>query len=151
MMTPPDKCPKCGSPLTENFTNLYTCGSQMVRETGLLVQSEACKFATGTPTKGMHRPRPSTLIIEECDAIKGMLIAKNDAYGNSALNPVRCFSKANSVEQIRVRIDDKISRLMRGGSDDGEDTELDLIGYLILLRVAKKMESEANQNDQSRG
>ena len=64
------------------------------------------------------------------------LISKNASYGDSALNPVRVFSKADSVEQIKVRIDDKISRIQRG-SDYGEDTVLDLIGYLILLKVAE--------------
>lgn len=39
-----------------------------------------------------------------------MLLAKNAAYGNSALEPVRIFSKADPTEQIRVRIDDKLSR-----------------------------------------
>jgi hypothetical protein len=72
------------------------------------------------------------------DGIRDMLVSKNAVYGDSALNPVRVFSKAGAVEQIRVRIDDKISRLQRG-SDAGEDTVLDLIGYLVLLRIAEAM------------
>lgn len=72
-----------------------------------------------------------------CDEIKDMLLQKNAAYGDSALNPVRIFSRADPIEQINVRIDDKLSRLTRGSSA-GEDTELDLIGYLILKRVAQK-------------
>lgn len=68
--------------------------------------------------------------------VRGMLLKKNAAYGNSALQPVRCFSKADPVEQILVRIDDKISRLMRGATA-GEDTEMDLLGYLIILRMAR--------------
>lgn len=67
--------------------------------------------------------------------LRSTLVAKNKAYGDSALNPVRVFSKADPVEQLRVRIDDKLSRLMRG-QDAGEDTEGDLLGYLVLLRVA---------------
>lgn len=76
------------------------------------------------------------LIRAECDAVKDMLLEKNAAYGDSALHPVRIFSKADTLEQINVRIDDKLSRLARG-SAAGEDTELDLIGYLILRRIAK--------------
>jgi hypothetical protein len=64
------------------------------------------------------------------------LLAKNAAYGNSASEPLRLFSKADPEEGIRIRIDDKLSRIARG-SDDGEDTEMDLIGYLILLRVVR--------------
>ncbi|MDX9709946.1 MAG: hypothetical protein RBT64_10380 [Trichloromonas sp.] len=69
--------------------------------------------------------------------LRKFLIAKNRAYGNSALEPVRVFSKADPVEQLRVRIDDKLSRLLRG-ADCGEDTELDLLGYLTLLQVARR-------------
>jgi hypothetical protein len=66
-----------------------------------------------------------------------MLLAKNEAYGNSALDPVRIFSSADTAEQIRVRIDDKLSRLKRG-SDAGEDVIADLLGYLVLLRIAMR-------------
>jgi len=71
-----------------------------------------------------------------CSEIAELLIAKNAAYGNSVFEPVRVFSKADMVEQIKVRIDDKISRLMRG-SDAGEDVVLDLTGYLVILRIAQ--------------
>ena len=69
--------------------------------------------------------------------IGDMLVEKNRAYGNSALDPVRIFSKATDVEQILVRIDDKLSRLARG-SAAGEDVEMDLMGYLVILRVARR-------------
>jgi hypothetical protein len=66
-------------------------------------------------------------IVEECDFIAGFLIEKNRQYGNSVLEPVRIFSKAAPLEQINVRIDDKLSRIMSGQDDDDEDPELDLI------------------------
>jgi hypothetical protein len=71
----------------------------------------------------------------ELSTIGAMLIAKNQRYGNSALDPVRIFSRADKREQIRVRIDDKLSRLRNQDQDD-EDAVLDLIGYLILLRLS---------------
>lgn len=70
--------------------------------------------------------------------VRDTLIAKNKAYGNSALEPVRVFSTADPVEQIRVRIDDKLSRLKSSLNDDNEDTVLDLMGYLVLLRIATR-------------
>lgn len=81
-------------------------------------------------------------IAAACDQIKELLLEKNRAYGDSALNPVRVFSKADAVEQIKVRIDDKISRLQRGKDTDKvpEDTVNDLIGYLILLKIAEGAE-----------
>ena len=78
------------------------------------------------------------LIRQECDDLCAMLLEKNRRYGDSALHPVRLFSQADAVEQIRVRIDDKLSRIASGQDDDQEDVELDLMGYLVLLRVARR-------------
>jgi len=72
----------------------------------------------------------------ELATVREVLISKNEAYGNSALEPLRVFSSASASDGLRVRIDDKLSRLARG-SDAGEDTVLDLIGYLILLRIGE--------------
>lgn len=81
---------------------------------------------------------------EFSDRVKGIaetvvktLIEKNQSYGNSALDPVRVFSKSNATEQIKVRIDDKLSRIQNSDVDSfGEDTVLDLIGYLFLYKLA---------------
>jgi hypothetical protein len=88
-------------------------------------------------------PRP--YIIEECDALKEMLLQKDAAYGSSVTDPVRIFSKASAEEQILVRIDDKLSRLARG-SAAGEDVITDLLGYLILLRVTRRMNAVQSQH-----
>lgn len=74
----------------------------------------------------------------ECDQIKEMLLEKNLLYGDSVLNPVRIASKASPIEQILVRIDDKLSRWKNLQPDESEDVVKDLIGYLILLRIAHK-------------
>lgn len=76
-----------------------------------------------------------------CDEIKEMLIAKNKSYGDSALNPVRIFSTSDSIEQLYVRIDDKLSRITRGGAFVGDNDVDDLIGYLILLKIARELNS----------
>jgi hypothetical protein len=82
---------------------------------------------------------PAELIAEECDKIKALLLEKNAKYGNSALQPSRIFSKASAVEQILVRIDDKLSRIRTSGTEGpDEDTTSDLIGYLILLKAARR-------------
>ena len=72
-----------------------------------------------------------------CDEIKELLLEKNRKYGDSALNPVRIFSHCDNQEQIRVRIDDKLSRLRNQQQDEDEDVVNDLIGYLVLLKVAQ--------------
>ena len=87
-----------------------------------------------------NRPKTAQeLIAQECIKIKDILIDKNRKYGNSAIEPCRVFSNASPLEQINVRLDDKLSRLMSGQADEDEDVELDIIGYLVLKRVAKKM------------
>jgi len=70
--------------------------------------------------------------------IEKMLIEKNRAYGDSALEPVRIFSKAQTIEQLYVRNDDKLSRVEGGHEYPGDDTIKDLIGYLVLLLIAKE-------------
>ena len=72
-----------------------------------------------------------------CHEIAHMLIEKNISYGNSALEPIRIFSKADPREQLHVRIDDKLNRLMKGSEYIGDNDIDDLIGYLILLKIAK--------------
>jgi len=78
-----------------------------------------------------------------CNEIKDMLMQKNLAYGDSALSPVRIFSKADSMEQILVRIDDKLSRFARGTDYPGDNDIDDLVGYLILLKIAKERNGKA--------
>ena len=80
-----------------------------------------------------------------CNELAALLTEKNKRYGNAALDPARIFSKANSHEQLLVRIDDKLNRIKNWGTDDvDEDTLLDLIGYLVLLRINMKHETGGN-------
>ena len=74
----------------------------------------------------------------ECDALSTLLIEKNRSYGNSALDPVRIFSGSDNIEQLKVRIDDKLSRFMRGKEYMGDNDIDDLMGYLVLLKIAMK-------------
>jgi hypothetical protein len=67
----------------------------------------------------------------------GLLIAKNKAYGGSALEPLPVFSRLGTEDRLAVRMDDKIARLARGTTAAGEDAVLDLAGYLVLLLAAQ--------------
>ena len=81
-----------------------------------------------------------------CDDIKELLIHKNRKYGNSALQPNRIFSKCSATEQLLVRIDDKLNRIMKGAGllATDEDVVNDLIGYLVLLKIS--MASDKNDD-----
>jgi hypothetical protein len=77
------------------------------------------------------------LILEVSEQVTNLLLEKNDAYGDSALYPVGIFSKGDAVDSLSARIDDKLMRIKsRGITDATEDTVQDLIGYLILLKIA---------------
>jgi hypothetical protein len=81
-------------------------------------------------------------IIETCDDLKELLLEKNRKYGNSALSPVRIFSKADTLEQLFVRADDKLNRIRNRQNDEDEDVVSDLAGYLILIKVAMRLKGE---------
>ena len=70
--------------------------------------------------------------------IGDLLKEKNLKYGNSALDPMRVFSKASPEEQLLVRIDDKLSRMRNQKPNEDEDVVLDLVGYLVLLLMVRK-------------
>ena len=93
----------------------------------------------------MAMSESETKISGVCDDIKELLIHKNRKYGNSALKPCRVFSKASLVEQLLVRIDDKLNRIMQGAGllANDEDVINDLIGYLVLLKIG--MNDEKNK------
>jgi len=82
-------------------------------------------------------------IWETVKEIGSLLSEKNRAYGDSAIHPVNIFSNGNAVNSLCARIDDKLMRIKNKGiTDETEDTVSDLIGYLILLKIALK-----NNND----
>jgi hypothetical protein len=76
-----------------------------------------------------------TVALEE---IRDLLIAKNQKYGNSALEPLGVFSQLSAKEGLLVRIDDKLKRIKNGSLErDDEDVVNDLICYLILLKISE--------------
>jgi hypothetical protein len=71
-----------------------------------------------------------------CHEIAHLLIEKNISYGDSALSPNRIFAQSDNVEQLKVRIDDKLNRVKNNQGFAGDNDIDDLIGYLILLKIA---------------
>lgn len=76
--------------------------------------------------------------------LENMLIEKNRKYGDSALTPKRIFSRAPTIEQIKVRIDDKLSRQANQQTDEDEDVVWDLLGYFVLLRISQNRAAKEN-------
>ncbi len=69
------------------------------------------------------------------DNLKTLLLYKNKKYGDAALNPNNIFSKLDSLGSIKVRLDDKLSRIKNATVLKKNDL-IDLLGYLVLLSIA---------------
>ena len=83
--------------------------------------------------QGLYGPSQQRIAQTGLDLI-AMLLEKNRAYGDSARDPVACFAQGiDTRTRMGVRMDYKISRLMRGDNTTfNEDAVKDLAGYLIL-------------------
>lgn len=91
------------------------------------------------PIYGMEHPFPkkeAAPIGKVVEALSEFLIAKNKNYGNSALKPLKVFSKVEPTNSICVRMDDKISRIVNS-SELRKNDIVDLTGYLVLLLAQK--------------
>ena len=148
-------CNECGNHEIEPYDigdECYmACGGYFVKHDVLVEEKpKLCKmddvfYDEGQDEKdrvfrGTHPVDMSTqdLIKIKCDECKELLLEKNREYGDSALHPLGIFSRLDAIEAIKIRIDDKLARIRYGGQKNiKEDTVLDLIGYLILLRVCE--------------
>tara|TARA_A100001201_G_scaffold119296_1_gene102846 strand:- start:323 stop:628 length:306 start_codon:yes stop_codon:yes gene_type:complete len=95
-----------------------------------------------TKIKELNYMETKKKIKKTMDEIRDFLIAKNEQYGDSVMNPIGIFSDCNTDEALRVRIDDKLNRLMQGNDsiETDEDIVKDLIGYLVLLLITMREE-----------
>lgn len=79
-------------------------------------------------------------------AQRRVLLEKNKKYGDAALSDVGVFSFGRSpLDRLRVRIDDKLARVRAAAvnnAQDDEDTLLDLMNYLVLYRIALRLEKK---------
>lgn len=93
--------------------------------------------------KALSKNQEMTLRIRsECDRIKELLVQKNTDYNNSLHTPPLLFDM-DPATGIKARINDKLNRIKQVGlNDKTEDTVDDLIGYLVHLQIANKLNSK---------
>lgn len=143
------RCASCNK-LTYNANGL--CGPCQLKQEEEEARKERIKVGVKIampvdPDDGQQYSTHTQFEIHQvCKEIADFLCAKNEAYGNSAIKPLRVFSKADPLEQLNVRIDDKLNRFLQGHKYPGDNDEMDLIGYLILKQVAKRMLNENNKS-----
>ena len=75
-------------------------------------------------------------ITEITNAMRELLLYKNEKYGDSALKPKQIFYKGDAVDSILIRLDDKIGRIMANTESTPRINDIaDIIGYCTLLLI----------------
>lgn len=90
-----------------------------------------CKEAERAIRQICEELKTSPAIAQALDDMADFLVAQNTRYANSVFEPIRMFTSASVETLIRVRMNDKVARIMRGQLA-GEDAFKDLLGYHIL-------------------
>ncbi|WP_315325656.1 hypothetical protein [Treponema socranskii] len=76
-------------------------------------------------------------ITELTEAIRDLLLYKNEKYGDSAINPKKIFYKGDARNAILIRLDDKLSRITANTDDSPRVNDVaDIIGYCTLLLIS---------------
>jgi hypothetical protein len=128
--------PSSGTTIEEVVGNIQKPDEKSLFDTSATPSDPIASFINQLVARSDMSSPSAFDILKVCLALGAFLIDKNRKYGESALDPVRIMSSADPLEQIKVRMDDKLSRLYRGHLGE-EDAMQDLVGYWVLLRVAE--------------
>ena len=109
----------------------------------LLPQIEAQLYAQTMESPWGDLPPTQQKILEIMNAMKDLLLYKNQKYGDSAINPKKIFYKGDSTNSILIRLDDKIGRVMSNTEEKPRVNDVcDIIGYCTLLLISMGVTSE---------
>lgn len=90
-----------------------------------------------------ERTETQQKIVELTEAMRDLLLYKNEKYGDSELHPKRIFHKGNVVSSILIRLDDKLSRVMENNDQLPRVNDVaDIIGYCTLLLIGMGAKKE---------
>lgn len=82
-------------------------------------------------------------IKEITEAMKDLLLYKNQKYGDSALKPKGIFYKGDSTNSILIRLDDKLGRVISNKEEKPRVNDVaDIIGYCTLLLISMGVTAE---------
>lgn len=82
-------------------------------------------------------------IKEITDAMKDLLLYKNQKYGDSALKPKGIFYKGDGTNSILIRLDDKLGRVISNKEEKPRVNDVaDIIGYCTLLLISMGVTAE---------
>ena len=75
-------------------------------------------------------------ISEITEAMRDLLLYKNQKYGDSAVKPKQIFYKGEARDSIMIRLDDKLGRIMANTDATPRINDVaDIIGYCVLLLI----------------
>lgn len=104
---------------------------------------EAQMYAEGLLKPYGDLPPTQQKIHEIMNAMKDLLLYKNQKYGDSAINPKGIFYKGDSTNSILIRLDDKLGRVMSNTEEKPRVNDVcDIIGYCTLLLISMGVTSE---------
>jgi hypothetical protein len=109
---------------------LHSCSfacSEQERKDGKEVYFKLLDQKTGTQQK----------ITDAFNSMRDLVLEKNKRYGDAALTPKQVFSKLDAVEGLKIRLDDKISRIMNNSGEIRKNDVADIMGYLVLLAISQ--------------
>ena len=92
---------------------------------------------------GLKNTNTQEKICEITNAIKDLLLYKNNKYGDSALKPNNVFYKGDSTNSILIRLDDKVGRVKSNPDKNPRVNDVvDIVGYSILLLISMGVTNE---------
>ncbi len=88
-------------------------------------------------------PPTQRKIHEIMEAMKDLLLYKNQKYGDSAIKPEKIFYKGDATNSILIRLNDKIGRVKANPDDKPRINDIcDIIGYCTLLLISMGVTEE---------
>ena len=127
----PVKVPKKGS------------AEELKHDDSILPQLNAQLYAQAMENPYGDLPPTQQKIHQIMNAMKDLLLYKNQKYGDSAINPKGIFYKGDSTNSILIRLDDKIGRVMSNTEEKPRVNDVcDIIGYCTLLLISMGVTAE---------
>ena len=139
------KCPSTKKWCKGTLDCAFGCVGCAYYNTWLITKSQK-KEAVGNPLHYDDEIPTQQRIRNITEAMKDLLLYKNQKYGDAAINPLCVFTKhlkkveANTAS-ILVRLDDKLSRVKNADELRTNDIS-DIIGYCTLLLISMGVTAE---------
>lgn len=128
-------CPKCTEDLKMHAPTADKIKPWEMTQASVMKGLMDDPYGDATPTQRKIR--------EITEAMKDLLLYKNNKYGDSAISPKKVFYKGDSTNSILIRLDDKIGRIMSNTEDKPRVNDVcDIIGYCTLLLISMGVTAE---------